>query len=179
MTQPPEWSDPTGPSQSAPPPPAAPYPYTYPPGPYPGGYPAPPMPYGGYQPYPAVVRNGLGVGALVIGILALVGSFSVAGGVIGGLVAVVLGVAGRARARRGEASNGGVALAGIVVGALAIAAGLTFVAIWVGLFNQVGAGDYFACLQQAGQDRDQVQLCAEEFRQSVENRFTVTRTPTR
>lgn len=178
MTDRPEWSDPTGPSQPMAPPPATPYPYAYPPGPYPGGYPPPPMPYGDYPPYPAVARNGLGVAALVIGILALVGSFSVAGGVIGGLVAMVLGFAGRARARSGEASNGGVALAGIIVGALAIVAGLIFVAVWVGLFNQIGAGDYLDCLQQAGQDRDQVQLCAEEFRQSMENRFTLTRTAT-
>ena len=177
MTQTPDWSGPpdTPPASTATPG-APPYPYAYPPGPYPGPYP-PPTPYGGY-PAPPVIRNGLGVAALLVGIIALVASVSVAGGIILGIVAVILGFAGRARARRGEATNGGVALAGIIVGVIAVVAGLAFVAFWVGLFNQVGAGDYFACLQRAGQDRNQVQLCSEEFRQAVENRFTVTRTPT-
>ena len=90
----------------------------------------------------------------------------------------MLGFAGRARAKRGEATNGGVALAGIVVGVVAIIAGLVFIAFWVGLFNQMGAGDYFDCLQDAGQDKAKVQMCSEQFRESVEDRFTVTRTPT-
>ena len=178
MTQTPDWSGRTdAPHYAAPQTPEAPpYPYAYPPGPYPGSYPPPPMPYGDYP--PPVVRNGLGVAALVVGIVALVGSFSVAGGIILGVVAVILGFVGRARAKRGEATNGGVALAGIILGVIAVIAGLAFIAFWVGLFNEVGAGDYFDCLQRAGQDRDQVQLCSDQFRQSVENRFTVTATPT-
>ena len=158
MTHTPDWSGRTdGPQPSAGSPP---YPYAYPPGPYPGNYPPPPMPYGDYP--PMVIRNGLGVAALIVGIVALVGSFTVVGGVLLGIVAVVLGLVGRARARRGEATNGGVALAGIIVGAIAIIAGLAFIQIWVTVFNQVGAGDYFDCIQQAGQDRDKVQQCADQ-----------------
>ena len=52
-----------------------------------------------------------------------------------------------------------------------------FIAFWVGLFNEVGAGDYLDCLQQAGQDRSMVQECSDRFRESVENKFTVTPTP--
>ena len=190
MTQNPEWSGRTdspppvpGPAPVGPPsapgpaPEGPPYPYAYPPGPYPGNYPPPPVPYGGY-PVPLPPRNGLGTAALVVGVVALVGSFSIAGGIILGIAAVVLGFAGRARAKRGEATNGGVALAGIVVGVVAIIAGLVFIAFWVGLFNQMGAGDYFDCLQDAGQDKAKVQMCSEQFRESVEDRFTVTRTPT-
>lgn len=178
MTQPPDWSGQTGaPPPAAPAPGTSPYPYAYPPGPYPGGYPPVPPPYGDYPFGPTAPRNGLGVAALVIGIVALISSFSVAGGVILGLVAVILGIAGRARARRGEATNGGVALAGVVIGVVAIIAGLAFTALWVGLFRNVGAGDYFDCLQRAGQDRDKVQQCSDEFRQSVENQLTVTGTP--
>ena len=86
MTQTPDWSGRTdAPHYPAPQTPEAPpYPYAYPPGPYPGSYPPPPMPYGGYP--PPVLRNGLGVAALVVGIIALVGSFSVAGGIILGAV---------------------------------------------------------------------------------------------
>lgn len=177
MTQTPDWSGRTeGPNPyAAPPPEAPPHPYAYPPGPYPGSYPPPPMHYGDYP--PPLLRNGVGVAALVVGIIALITTFSVAGGIVLGVVAVILGFVGRSRARRGEATNGGVALAGLILGVIAVIAGLAFIAFWVGLFREVGAGDYFDCLQQAGQDRDKVQLCSDQFRQSVENRFTVTPTP--
>jgi hypothetical protein len=122
-------------------------------------------------------RNGLGVAALIVGVCALIGSFSIAGGIVLGIVAVILGFVGRGRVRRGEATNGGVATAGIVLGVLGIIAGLIFVAIWVGLFKEVGAGGYFDCLQQAGEDRALVEQCANEFRQSVEDRFSVTPVP--
>ncbi len=183
-----EYPDPSGKPEppAAGPPPAGPPPYPYPsppgqpypPGPYPGGYPPQPMPYVDYY-APVAQRNGLGIAALVIAILALVTSFSVAGGIILGSVAVILGFLGRGRVKRGEANNGGVALAGIVLGALAIVVGLAFIAIWVGLFNEVGAGDYFDCLQQAGQDSAKVQECSDQFRQSVENKFSETRAPGR
>ena len=179
MTEPPEQA----PQQSTPPPHQAPPPppgYPAPPyGQYPGGYPpAPPQPYAGYTPPPTGPRNGLGVTALVVAIVALVLSFSVVGGIILGIVAVIIGFAGRSRVKRGEANNGGVALAGIILGFLAIIVGLAFIAVWVGVFKEVGATDYIDCLQKAGQDQQQVQQCADEFKQSVENKFSVTLTPT-
>jgi len=181
-----EYPDPTGKPETPPAdPPPYPYPYppapSYPPGPYPGGYPPPPMGYGDYYAPAAPVppRNGLGIAALVIAILALVTTFSVAGGILLGSVAVILGIMGRGRVKRGEANNGGTALAGIVLGALAIVVGLAFIAIWVGLFNEVGGGDYFDCLQRAGQDSEKVQECSDRFRQSVEDKFSETRAPVR
>lgn len=186
-----------GPSGTPDPPPAAPpqapqppYPYPYPPGPYGGAYPPPPpqpyagaypppppQPYAGYAPPPTGPKNGLGIAALVVAIIGLVSSFSVAGGIILGIVAVILGFIGRSRVRNGQADNGGVALAGIILGFVAIIAGLAFIAIWVGLFKEVGGGNYIDCLQKAGQDQAKIQQCADEFRQSVENRFSVTPTP--
>ncbi len=149
-----------------------PYPYPYPPGVYP---PPPPGAYPGLS----APRNGLGTAALVVAVIALIGSFSVVGGIVGGVVAVVLGLVGRARVKRGEATNGGVALAGVILGVFAIVIGLVFVAVWLSLLREVGAKDYFDCLQRAGQDRAQVQQCAERFRQSVEDRFAVTERPVR
>ena len=167
----------------------APYPYAYPPGPYapggaypggpyqggpypggpyPGGY--PPAPYGDYYP-PGPPKNGMGVAALVVAIIALISSVSVIGGILLGIVAVILGFIGRGRVKSGEANNGGVATAGIILGVISIIAGLAFIAIWVGLFKDVGAGGYFDCLQRAGQDRAAVQQCSDEFRQSMTNRL--------
>lgn len=186
MTDTPESSGmqdtpPAKPPQAFPPqqPPAQQYPYPYPPGPYAGGYPPPPpQPYAGYSPPPTGPRNGLGIASLVIAIVALVSSFSVVGGVILGIVAVVIGFAARGRVRKGEANNGGIALAGIILGFVAMIVGLAFIAIWVGVFKEVGAGDYIDCLRNAGQDQSKIRQCADEFKQNVENRFSVTLTPT-
>jgi len=153
-------------------------PGTYPPGAYPsgvyqGGYPQPPMPYGDYYPSaPAAPKNGLGIAALVVAIIALLGSFSIVGGILGGVVAVILGVIGRSRVKSGEANNGGVALAGIILGVISIIASLAFIPIYVGLFKDIGGGGYLECLQQAGQDRTAVQQCSDELRQTMSNRLT-------
>ncbi|MFF8832608.1 DUF4352 domain-containing protein [Streptomyces sp. NPDC015131] len=84
------------------------------PGPYGGGAPVPP---------PAPLRNGLGTAALVLGIIgALAGLipflFWVAG--ILGLLALILGLSGRGRVKRGEAGNKGVATTGAVLGLVAL-----------------------------------------------------------
>jgi hypothetical protein len=131
------------------------------------------MPYGDYyQSAPAAPKNGLGIAALVVAVIALLGSFSVIGGILGGVVAVILGVIGRSRAKSGEATNGGVALAGVVLGVIAIIVSLVFIPIYVGLFKDMGGGGYLECLQQAGQDRSAVEQCSDELRQTMSNRLT-------
>lgn len=151
----------------------------YPPGPYPGGYPPPPQqPYAGYAPPPTGPRNGLGITALVLAIAALVFCWSVFGGIILGICAVIIGFVGRGRAKRGEATNGGVAIAGIVLGFLAIVVALVFIPIWVSVFDDVGGTDYVDCVTKAGNDPDAVQRCADQFRQRVEDQFSITSTPT-
>ena len=171
-----------GPQYPYPYPPGPPGPYQggpYPGGPYQGGYPPPPMSYGDYyQGPPAAPKNGMGVAALVIAIIALVLSFTVIGGIILGPAAVILGFIGRGRVKRREADNGGIALAGIILGAVSIIAGLVFVPIYVGLFKESGFGDYFNCMQEAGQNSNAVQQCSEEFRQSMSEKFPST-SPTR
>jgi Domain of unknown function (DUF4190) len=175
-------SDKPAPQPSAPPPP--PYPY----GPYPGGYPPPPQPYAGYppppQPYagyappPISPKNGLGIGSLVIAIIGLLFVWSVVLGIIAGLVAVILGFVGWGRAKRGEATNGGVAIAGIVLGFLAIVISLIFVAIWIGVFNRVGGGDYLDCLSEAGSDERAIQQCADQFQDRLQRELNITVEPT-
>jgi hypothetical protein len=154
-------------------------PYPYQPGPYPGGYPPPPpQPYAGYGPLPTGPKNGLGTSALVVAIIGLVFCWSVFGGVVLGVVAVVMGFVAHGRVKRGEADNGGVAIAGIVLGFISIIAGLAFIAIWVGVFNEVGGGDYLDCVRSAGQDQQKVNACVDQFRDHMEDKFSVTVTPT-
>ncbi|MFI0736513.1 DUF4190 domain-containing protein [Streptomyces sp. NPDC021100] len=103
------------------------------PGPYPGPGPAhAPGPPGGsglpayYGPMapmaPAVPDNGFGTAALVLGIVSLVLAVSVVLGLVLGVLAVIFGAVGRAKAVRGVATNRGQALAGLILGALGLAA---------------------------------------------------------
>lgn len=145
----------------------------------PGPYPAPNAPYPGHPPpgYPPAPptgpRNGLGTWALVTAALALLFSWTIVGGVIGGLIAVVLGFAGRGRAMRGEADNGPIANAGIGLGALAVVVGIAFVPIWLGFFSAAGMGDYIDCMQKAGTDRPAQTQCENGFRERVERDYNL------
>jgi len=148
-------------------------------GAYPGGYPPPPpQPYPGFAPPPIGPRNGLGIAALVLAIIGLVFCWTVFGGVVLGVCAVIIGFVARGRVTRREATNGGVAIAGIVLGFLAIIVSLVFFPIWIGIFHELGGSDYVDCLSRAGSDQQAVQRCADQFREHVENQFSVTLTPT-
>lgn len=87
----------------------------------PGGYPNHPQggqPGYGYAPL-AAPRNGLGTAALVLGIIGLLTSILVFGGLLG-LIAIVLGFVALGRVRRREATNRGASIAGIVLGVLSL-----------------------------------------------------------
>jgi hypothetical protein len=106
-------------------------PYGYP-GPagygYPGG-PQPPYagPYGwpGVQPVPS---NGMGTASLVLGILGALFFLLWPIALVLGILAIIFGAVGRAKAGRGEATNPGVALAGLICGAAGIVLALVFIA---------------------------------------------------
>jgi hypothetical protein len=135
------------------------------------------MPY--QAPAPFAPRNGLGIAALIAAIVGLLLCWSVVGGVIVGIVAAVMGFIARGRVKRGEADNGGIALAGVVLGFLSIVAGLAFIAIWIFFWLSVLNGsDYFNCMQKAGQDPAAQQQCTDQFRRHLETKFSVTLTST-
>ena len=113
----------------------------------------------------------MGIAALVVAIVALI---SVVGGVVLGIVAVILGFLGWQRAKRGEATNGGIAIAGIVLGILSIIEAIVVIVLSVWVFNEVGGTDYMDCLSKAGSDQDAVQGCVDQFQQRVEDQFSVT-----
>jgi hypothetical protein len=159
---PPPWGQPPG--GGYPPPPA-------------GGYPPPP-PYAAQAPAPIAPRNGLGIAALILAIVGLLFCWSVVGGVIVGIFAIVMGFIARGRVKRGEANNGGVALAGVVLGFLSILAGLAFIPIYLYLFRETGIGDLYSCMTKAGNDQAAQQRCQTSFSQHVETQFSVTLTPT-
>lgn len=149
-------------------PPPAPQPYQG----YPGqpGYP----PYPGYPPpgYPLPApgpRNGLGTAALVLGVVGMISTWSIFGGLIFGITATALGVLAYRRVRGGQADNGAVAISGLVLGILAIVVSLVFIPIWSGFLDQVGYSDYSKCMSEAGQDTKAVNACLMEFQSRIDD----------
>ncbi len=93
------------------------------------GQPAPYPTYQGQQyggPVYGYPKNGLAVWSLVLSIVGLVLC-----GLFTGIPAVIVGVNARKAVARGEASNGGMATAGIIIGALAIAWSIFGVLVFV------------------------------------------------
>ncbi|MCW2713597.1 MAG: hypothetical protein JWN88_644 [Frankiales bacterium] len=111
--------------------------------------------------------NGLGIAALVLGILGVLGFFL--GGALLGIIAIVLGFIGRGRAKRGEATNGGMALAGILLGVLSILLTALIVIAGVSLFNSSGGQDLIDCLGNAGQDQTAIDQCERDFQDNLSN----------
>ncbi|WP_031074753.1 DUF4190 domain-containing protein [Streptomyces sp. NRRL S-118] len=132
-----------------PPPPIAPGGPAQPaPGPY--GYPAPGVPaapppatngygYPGYPGYSAYGHagwqagpaNGMGITSMVLGIIATAGFCMYGLGIILGILALIFGIVGRKRVQRGEANNGGMATAGIILGAIGTVVSAAFLAFVV------------------------------------------------
>jgi len=108
-------------------------------------------------------KNGLGVAALVLGIIGVLSALFFIGGVLG-LVAIGLGIAARGRVKRREATNGGMALAGIILGILA-----ALITAAVILFTVVFAGDVISCIADAGDDTAAVEQCEREFEDDLTN----------
>lgn len=97
----------------------------------------------------------MGVAALVLGILAILFCWTAVGGIVFGILAIVLGALGAGRARRGQATNRGVAIGGVVTGVLGLIVGVVLAVIFVvaGVFFTSKGGQGLVqqareCLQQ-------------------------------
>ncbi|QRP46928.1 DUF4190 domain-containing protein [Amycolatopsis sp. FDAARGOS 1241] len=127
---------------------------------------------GGYGQPVVAPRNGFGVTALVLGILALVLCWTVWGGIVLGVLALVFGILGVKRANRREATNKGVAVSGIVTGSIGLVIGVILVVLVGSIFAMFGSqlSDLQDCLKQAGSDQSQVQQCEQQFSDGVQKR---------
>lgn len=118
-------------------------------------------------PLVALARNGAGTAALVLGIIGLLTSWMLVGGVLG-LIAIVAGFVGLGRVNRREANNRGSAMTGVVLGVLAM-----LVSIGVGVAgksfydrNKSGVKNLRDCLQSASTTEAQT-ACQNQFKDSV------------
>jgi ABC-type Fe3+-siderophore transport system permease subunit len=113
-------------------------------------------------------RNGIGTAALVFGVLGFLLAIVVVGGLLG-IVAIVLGIIGLSRVRRGEANNRGSAIAGIALGVSAVAlTGILIVASATFISDNKEEFDNLNdCMNKATSDQDR-QDCTNEFRDQIE-----------
>ncbi|NUU19794.1 DUF4190 domain-containing protein [Cellulomonas humilata] len=144
--------DPTGVPQypAAPPPPPQPQ---YPATPYPAaggapqypaatpygsapGYQQPAQAYGGGYVYP---KNSLAVWSLVLGIV----SFVLSCGLFTGIPAVIVGNNAKKAVARGEANNGGMATAGVILGWIAIVLSILGIILFAVLFSNADFRESF------------------------------------
>ncbi|MFC5137571.1 DUF4190 domain-containing protein [Actinomycetospora rhizophila] len=130
---------------------------------------------------PTKPRNGMGIAALVFGILALLTCWwlPVVGGILA-IVAIVLGVVGRGRAKRLEANNKGVATTGLVLGIISLLLNivLSILVFVAGIaFLNFGGGasvqQFQDCLSQASNQpnpaavQQAVEQCGQQFNQQL------------
>ncbi|MZD07104.1 DUF4190 domain-containing protein [Streptomyces sp. SID5785] len=87
-------------------------------------YPA--APYGWQGGMPVQPSNGLGIAGMVTGIVSAVLFLFWPVAIIAGILGIVFGAIGRGKASRGEATNGGQALTGIICGAFGLVMGVAF-----------------------------------------------------
>lgn len=95
-----------------------------------GGAPSYGTPAGGSR------SNVMAIISIIAGVLAILASclWFIAAPL--GIAAIVLGVIGRGRAKRGEAGGGGLAMAGIITGAIGLVLTLVLTLVGVSLLNQ-------------------------------------------
>ncbi len=148
------------------------YPGSYPPPP-PSGYPGPPGQAGWEEPK----SKGLAITALVLGIIALLTCWTVLGGIIFGLLALIFGIIATVKSRRGTAGGGGMAIAGLVLGLLGLIAAIVITVIGVSFFVNHGGKDYFDCVDNANGDKSKIEQCQRDWNHTLENDFSVTITP--
>jgi ABC-type phosphate transport system permease subunit len=89
--------------------------------------------------HPDAPRNEFGVASVLLGVVALMTCWLMIG-VPFGIAAVIAGDTARRRVRRGVASNPRTAMAGIALGAVAIAAGLVAIGYYAWLDSQKPGG---------------------------------------
>ncbi len=108
-------------------------------------------------------RNGLGVAALVVGVASLVAAVSFVLfplGLLGGIVAAVLGLIALTRGRAKGATNSGQAVTGVICGIVALAIAVVFT-VRVGTFvarNTSAFTTFDNCIAKAS-NRSEVATC--------------------
>ncbi|MEQ8146142.1 DUF4190 domain-containing protein [Streptomyces sp. OP7] len=114
-------------------------------------------------------RNGFGIAALVLGIVGALLFWTAIGGIALGVLALIFGVLGFRRSRRGVATNGTMSVVGAVLGGLTLVVSSVLLAMGVAVINSDEFKDYQDCIEHANSQSDR-QDCARDFDREVDNR---------
>ncbi|NUR05425.1 MAG: DUF4190 domain-containing protein [Nocardioidaceae bacterium] len=113
--------------------------------------------------------SGLAVAALVLGIIAVVFFWTVLGGILFGLLALILGIVASGRAKRGQARGRGMAIIGAILGVLGLLGSIAVITFLGALFGGEDFSNLRDCLADAGSDQAKIQQCQQDFQSDVQN----------
>lgn len=117
--------------------------------------------------------KGLAIGALICAIIGILTSWTVIGGIVLGIVALILGLIALSKAKKGQASGSGMSIAAIILGIVSVALSIALIVWGVGLFKDAGGDDFIDCMNNAGSDSSAQQQCSDDLRGNIENKFDV------
>ena len=113
--------------------------------------------------------KGLAIAALIVGIFALLFSWTVVGGILLGLIAIVLGAIASSKAKKGTAGGRGMAVTGLVLGVLGLLIAVGLIVAGALFLNSDSAKNLQDCLNQAGSDTDAQTQCQQDFTDNFGN----------
>ncbi len=111
----------------------------------------------------------MAVTALVLGLIALIGSVTVVVGILFGLIAIILGFIASGKAKRGQGGGRGMAIAGIITGMLGVVVAIGLIALGASLLNSDTGQNLRDCLQDAGSDQAAIDECERDFQDDLLN----------
>ncbi|MFI9821553.1 DUF4190 domain-containing protein [Streptomyces sp. NPDC052013] len=112
--------------------------------------------------------NGMAIAALVLGTVAILLFWTVFGGVLLGLLALIFGIIGARRARGGRAPHRTMSVIGAVLGTLGMIASVVIIAIGASILNSDEFKDFNDCVRHADTQSER-DACAEDFDKDVNN----------
>nr|WP_236071368.1 DUF4190 domain-containing protein [Streptomyces polyasparticus] len=112
--------------------------------------------------------NGMAIAALVLGVAAILLFWTVIGGVVLGILALVLGIIGARRARRAGAPHRAMAIVGAVLGVLAAIASAVIIAIGASILNSDEFKNFDDCVRQADSQSER-DACERDFERDMNN----------
>lgn len=114
--------------------------------------------------------SGLSITALVIGVLALLTCWTIIGGVLLGLGAVIVGLIALTRVKQGRGQGRAMAVIGISAGGLGLLVAIGLIALGVTFLGSDPGQNLRECLERAGDDGRAQAGCERELQNQVNRR---------
>lgn len=113
----------------------------------------------------------------MLGIIGLLSFWTIVGGYLFGIFAVIFGVIALVKARAGTSGGTGMAIAGLLLGVLSLVGAVLLTIVGYSFFVDSGGRDFVDCLNKAGSDQSRIEQCEREWNQKLQDKYSVTLTP--